>query len=386
MNSVRKKENSIVMERKLKLGGIIDGVGWSYFGWRHPDIPANASENINYYVEKALQLEKAKFDTIFLADVSHIGPGMIPHYLSMFEGVSILSALSMVTHSIGLTATIATSYADPFTVARQIASLDKISNGRAGWNAITSNPGGLANYSRTHLRKSDLYPLKEEFLEIVEGLWDSYEDDAFIRDKKSGVFFDPSKMHSLNYTGNYFSVDGPLNISRSRQGRPVISQAGTSSAFMDVAAKHAEVIMVPGDNFDYLKGFTTELKRRVENQGRSPKDLLIMPSHSPIVGKTEKEALEKLREIESLMPIGHRLPRPQLMGTAENVAEKIEHWYREGVMDILLIRQDYPAGFEDFIKLVVPILQEKGIFKKEYEANTLRGNLELPYPENMYKE
>ncbi|MCM3676064.1 NtaA/DmoA family FMN-dependent monooxygenase [Peribacillus simplex] len=375
-----------MIERKLKLGGIIDGVGWNYFGWRHPDIPANASENIDFYVEKAIQLESAKFDAIFLADVSHIGPGMIPHYLSMFEGISILSALSMVTHSIGLTATIATSYADPFTVARQIASLDKISNGRAGWNAITSNPGGLANYSRTHLIKSDLYPLKEEFLEIVEGLWDSYEDDAFIRDKKSGVFYDPSKMHSLNYTGNYFSVDGPLNISRSRQGRPVVFQAGTSSAFMDIAAKHAEVIMAPGDNFDYLKGYTAELKRRVENQGRSPNDLLIMPSHSPIVGKTEKEALEKLGEIESLMPIGHRLPRPQLMGSAENVAEKIEHWYREGVMDILLIRQDYPAGFEDFIKLVVPILQEKGIFKKEYEANTLRGNLELPYPENMYKE
>ncbi|MGE1104164.1 NtaA/DmoA family FMN-dependent monooxygenase [Peribacillus simplex] len=375
-----------MIERKLKLGGIIDGVGWNYFGWRHPDIPANASENIDFYVEKAIQLESAKFDAIFLADVSHIGPGMIPHYLSMFEGISILSALSMVTHSIGLTATIATSYADPFTVARQIASLDKISNGRAGWNAITSNPGGLANYSRTHLIKSDLYPLKEEFLEIVEGLWDSYEDDAFILDKKSGVFYDPSKMHSLNYTGNYFSVDGPLNISRSRQGRPVVFQAGTSSAFMDIAAKHAEVIMAPGDNFDYLKGYTAELKRRVENQGRSPNDLLIMPSHSPIVGKTEEEALEKLGEIESLMPIGHRLPRPQLMGSAENVAEKIEHWYREGVMDILLIRQDYPAGFEDFIKLVVPILQEKGIFKKEYEANTLRGNLELPYPENMYKE
>ncbi|MEH7419028.1 NtaA/DmoA family FMN-dependent monooxygenase [Neobacillus drentensis] len=375
-----------MIDRKLRLGGIIDGVGWSYFGWRHPDIPANASENIDFYVEKAMQLENAKFDTIFLADVSHIGPGMIPHYLSMFEGISILSALSMVTQSIGLTATIATSYADPFTVARQIASLDKISNGRAGWNAITSNPGGLANYSRTHLRKSDLYPLKEEFLEIVEGLWDSYEDDAFIRDKKSGVFYDPSKMHSLNYTGNYFSVDGPLNISRSRQGRPVVFQAGTSSAFMDIAAKHAEVIMAPGDNFDYLKGYTAELKRRVKNQGRSPNNLLIMPSHSPIVGKTETEALEKLREIESLMPIGHRLPRPQLMGSAENVAEKIEHWYREGVMDILLIRQDYPAGFEDFIKLVVPILQEKGIFKKEYEANTLRGNLELPYPENMFKE
>ncbi|WP_434400591.1 NtaA/DmoA family FMN-dependent monooxygenase [Planococcus sp. 11815] len=371
-------------KRKLKLGGIIDGVGWSYTGWRHPDMPADASENIYYYVEKAQQLEGAKFDTIFLADVSHIGPGMIPHYLSMFEGVSILSALSMVTHSIGLAATIATSYADPFTVARQIASLDKISNGRAGWNAVTSNLGGLANYSRTHLSKSDLYPMKQEFLEIVEGLWDSYEDDAFIRNKATGEFYDPRKMYALNYRGNNFSVDGPLNISRSRQGRPVISQAGTSSDFMDIAAKHAEIIMAPGDNIDYLKRYTAELKRRVKDQGRSPEDLLMMPSHSPIIGRTEKEAEEKLKEIESLMPVGHRLPRPKFMGSVENVAEQIEQWYKAGIMDILLIRQDHPAGFEDFIQLVVPILQEKGIFRTEYEDNTLRGNLELPYPENMY--
>ncbi|WP_348619728.1 NtaA/DmoA family FMN-dependent monooxygenase [Paenibacillus polymyxa] len=373
-------------ERKLKIGGIIDGVGWNYTGWRHPAVPADASENIDYYVQKARQLEQGRFDLIFLADVSHIGPGMIPHYLSMFEGVSILSALSMVTHSIGLTATIATSYADPFTVARQIASLDKISKGRAGWNAITSNPGGLANYSRSHLRKVDLYPMKKEFLEIVEGLWDSYEDDAFIRDKKSGVFYDPGKMHPLHYTGNYFSVEGPLNISRSRQGRPVVFQAGTSMEFMDIAAQHAEIIMAPGDDFGYLKAFTAELKRKVQNQGRSPNDLLMMPSHNPIVGETEKEALEKLREIESWMPKGYRLPKPQLMEAAENVAEKIEHWYQEGVMDVLLIRQDYPAGFEDFIKLVVPILQDKGIFRKEYEEDTLRGNLGLPYPENRYKK
>nr|WP_302057474.1 LLM class flavin-dependent oxidoreductase [Paenibacillus sp. Lou8.1] len=284
-----------------------------------------------------------------------------------------------------MTATIATSYADPFTVARQIASLDKISKGRAGWNAITSNPGGLAIYSRSHLRKADLYPMKKEFLEIVEGLWDSYEDDAFIRDKKSGVFFyDPGKMHPLHYTGNYFSVEGPLNISRSRQGRPVVFQAGTSMEFMDIAAQHAEIIMAPGDDFGYLKAFTAELKRKVQNQGRSPNDLLMMPSHNPIVGETEKEALDKLREIESWIPKGYRVPKPQWMGSAEQVAEKIEHWYREGVMDILLIRQDHPAGFEDFIRLVVPILQDKGIFRKEYEDDTLRGNLGLPYPENRY--
>lgn len=374
-------------ERQLKLGGIIDGVGWNYTGWRHPGMPANASENIHYYVDKATQLEKGKFDLIFLADVSHIGPGMIPHYLSMFEGITILSALSMVTQSIGLTATIATSYADPFTVARQLASLDKISNGRAGWNAITSNPGGLANYSRSHLSKSDLYPMKKEFLEIVEGLWESYEDDAFIRDKETGIFYDPKKMHPLHYTGKYFSVDGPLNVSRSRQGRPVIFQAGTSLDFMNIAAKHAEGIMAPGDSFEYLRGYTAELKRRVKNQGRSPDDLLIMPAQNPIVGRTEKEALEKVREIEAYMPIGHKIPRPQFIGSAENVAEQIEHWYREGMMDIMLIRQEYPAGFEDFIKLVVPILQDRGIVRREYDQQpTLRDNLELPYPENRNQQ
>ncbi|MCS0673482.1 NtaA/DmoA family FMN-dependent monooxygenase [Cytobacillus firmus] len=368
---------------QLKIGGIIDGVGWNYMGWRHPGMPANASENIDYYVQKAKRLEEGKFDMIFLADVSHIGPGMIPHYLSMFEGVSILSALSMVTHSIGLTATIATSYADPFTVARQMASLDKISNGRAGWNAITSNPGGLANYSRTHLSKADLYPMKEEFLEIVKGLWDSYEDDAFIRDKKTGVFFDPQKMHALNHRGDYFSVEGPLNISRSRQGRPVIFQAGTSSDFMSIASKHAEGALVNGEDIEYAKAFSQELKRRVKLEGRSPNDFLIMPTQNPIVGRTEKEAEEKFQELQSLMPI-YRIPKPTFFGSAEKVADQVQDWYEAGAMDLLLIRQELPSGFDDFIDLVVPILQERGIYRKEYESNTLRGNLGLPYPENRY--
>ncbi|MBD8591479.1 NtaA/DmoA family FMN-dependent monooxygenase [Peribacillus simplex] len=370
-------------KKQLKIAGTIDGVGWNYMGWRHPDMPANASESIEYYVQKAKRLEEGKFDTIFLTDVSHIGPGMIPHYLSMFEGVSILSALSMVTHSIGLTATIATSYADPFTVARQMASLDKISNGRAGWNAVTSNPGGLANYSRTHLSKADLYPMKKEFLEIVEGLWDSYEDDAFIRDKKSGVFFDPQKMHALNYRGNYFSVDGPLNISRSRQGRPVIFQAGTSTDFMNIASKHADGVFIPFDDLEEAKTFGKELRRRVELEGRSSDDFLITIPHNPIVGRTEREAEQKFQELQELLPI-YRIPKPKIFGSAEKVADQIQHWYEAGAMDLLLLRQEHPSGFDDFIDLVIPILQERGVFRKEYESNTLRGNLGLPYPENRY--
>lgn len=370
-------------KKQLKIGGIIDGVGFNYMGWRHPDMPANASESIDYYVQKAKRLEEGKFDVIFLADVSHIGPRMIPHYLSMFEGVSILSALSMVTHSIGLTATIATSYADPFTVARQMASLDKISNGRAGWNAVTSNPGGLANYSRTHLSKADLYPMKKEFLEIVEGLWDSYEDDAFIRDKESGVFFDHLKMHPLNYRGNYFSVDGPLNISRSRQGRPVIFQAGTSPNFMDLAARHADGVFLPADHLEDAKAFSQELKKRVELEGRSFDDFLLTISQNPIIGQTEREAEEKFQELQALMP-SYRIPKPVFFGSAEKVAEQIQHWYEAGALDMLLIRQEHPSGFDDFINLVVPILQEKGIFRTEYESNTLRGNLGLPHPKNRY--
>ncbi|QOS79362.1 NtaA/DmoA family FMN-dependent monooxygenase [Paenibacillus sp. JNUCC31] len=371
-------------KKQLKIGVIVEGVGWSYWAWRHPNMPANASESVDFYVKMAKRAEEGKFDMVFLADVSHIGPGNIPHFLSMFEGVTILSALSMATSHIGLAATIATSYADPFTVARQMASLDKISNGRAAWNAVTSNSGGLANYSRSHLSKEDLYPLNKEFIEIVEGLWDSYEDDAFVRDKESGIFLNPRKMHQLNYRGKYFSVDGPLNISRSPQGRPVIFQAGTSEAFMNIASKHAEGVFINGDDYNYAKQFSEELRRRAGLAGRAPEDLLIMPSQHIIVGRTETEANEKFLELQRLSPPGYRTPKPLFFGSAETVADRIEHWHQTGTMDVLLLRQEHPSGIDDFIDLVVPILQEKGIFRNEYESRTLRGNLGLPFLENRY--
>lgn len=370
-------------KKQLKIGFVNEGIGYNFMGWRHPDMPANASENIDYYVKQAKLAEKGKFDVLVLFDVSHVGPGNIPHYLSMFEGVSMMSALSMVTTHIGLSATIATSYADPFTVARQIASLDKISNGRAALNAITSNAGGMANYSRTHLSQADLYPMQKEFIEIVKGLWDSYEDDAFIRDKARGVFFDPQKMHTLNYRGKYFSVDGPLNISPSIQGSPVMFSAGTSSDLMNNAAKHVDGLLTGGNDLESAKNFSKEIKRRVALEGRSPEDFLIMATQTPLVGRTEKEAEEKFQELQSLMPL-YRLPKPLFFGSAEKVADQIQEWYEAGAMDMLLVRQEYPSGLEDFVDLVVPILQDRGIFRTEYESNTLRGNLGLPYPENRY--
>ncbi|MCI2255566.1 LLM class flavin-dependent oxidoreductase [Domibacillus sp. PGB-M46] len=178
-------------------------------------------------------------------------------------------------------------------------------------------------------------------------------------------------------------MDGPLNISRSKQGRPVIFQAGTSSDFKNIASKHADGVFLPAGNLEDIKAFSQELKRREGLEGRSFDDFLLTISHNPIVGRTEREAEGKFQELQALMPI-YRIPKPKFFGLAEKAADEIQHWYEAGAMDLLLIRQEYPLGFNDFIDLVVPILQEKGIFGKEYELNTLRGNLGLPYPENRY--
>ncbi|SFH14249.1 NtaA/DmoA family FMN-dependent monooxygenase [Pontibacter chinhatensis] len=365
--------------KKLKLAAIIDGLGWNYVGWQHPDMPVDASENIDFYIQQAKLAEAAKFDTLFLVDVSHVGPGNIPHYLSMFEGVSVMSALSTHTKKIGLSVTASTSYADPYSVARQILSLDKISRGRASLNAITSNPGGMVNFSRGHLGKSDQYPMNKEFMEILLGLWDTYEDDAFIRDKESGVFLDPRKMHTVNYRGKYFQVEGPLNISRSAQGRPVLYTAGTSQTFMDHATSYTDGVFTHGNTQEETVAIADELRRRLVEKGRRPEDFIVSVSQNPIVGRTDQEALEKYLELLRLIP-KNSLSRPLFFGSAERVADQVQQWYDQGAIDMLILRQDHPHGLRDFIELVVPILKDRGIFRTEYEADTLRGNLELPKP------
>ncbi len=369
----------IKTRKKLKLGAVLDGLGWNHMAWQHPEMPADASENLNFYIKQAQLAESAKFDTLFLVDVSHVGPGNIPHYLSMFEGVSIMSALSMVTKNIGLSATIASSYGDPYSAARQILSLDKISKGRASLNAITSNPGGMVNFSRGHLGKADQYPMNEEFIEVVLGLWDTYEDGAFIRDKENGIFLDPYKMHTIGYRGKYFSVDGPLNISRSSQGRPVLYTAGTSEKFMDIATRYTDGVFTYGYDLEDTASLADRIRQKLMANQRRPEDFMISISQNPIVGETEKDAMDKYIELMRLTP-RNSLPRPQFFGSAEKVADQVQKWYEMGAMDMLLLRQDHPHGLRDFIDLVVPILQDRGIFRTEYEADTLRGNLEIPNP------
>ncbi|MEJ5961463.1 NtaA/DmoA family FMN-dependent monooxygenase [Pedobacter immunditicola] len=365
--------------KKLKLAAIIDGTGWNHVGWQHPDMPSDASESIEFYVQQAKLAESAKFDTLFLIDVSHVGAGNIPHYLSMFEGVTIMSAISMVTKNIGLSATFSTSYADPYGVARQILSLDKISKGRASVNAITSNPGGMVNFSRGHLTREDQYPMQKEFMEILLGLWDTYEDGAFIRDKENGVFIDPYQMHTLNYRGAYFSVDGPLNISRSVQGRPVLYTAGTSDKFIEHASSYTDGAFIFGNTLQETLAVANKLKQRLVAKDRRPEDFILATQQNPIVGRTEKEAKDKFMEMMRLYP-QNSIPLPLFFGSAEKVADQVQQWYEVGAMDMLMIRQDHPYGLRDFIDLVVPILQERGIFRTAYESDTLRGNLGLPKP------
>ncbi|MGO4108257.1 LLM class flavin-dependent oxidoreductase [Paenibacillus sp. YAF4_2] len=432
-------------KRELKLGAIIHGVGGGSTGWRHPDIPSDASVNIGFYKQQALKAEEGKFDFLFIADGLYITEKSIPHFLNRFEPITILSALGAVTSNIGLVGTLSTSYSEPFTVARQFSSIDHISGGRAGWNVVTSPLEGSAlNFGgKQHPAHSERYRIAEEYLEVAKGLWDSWEDDAFIRDKESGVFFDPEKLHRLNHQGEFFSVQGPLNIARSKQGQPVVFQAGSSESGRNLAAKTADAVFTGPESIEDAKEFYRDVKQRIANNGRNPEHTLIFPGIGPIIGATQEEAEEKYRQIADLVTIEKALdhlgrffehhdfsqyeldapfpdlgdfgsnsfrsttdkikrrakeqgltlrevalqaatPRNAFIGTPEYVADQLQQWFEEEAADGFIIAAATPGGLDDFVEQVVPILQERGLYRTEYEADTLRGNLGIPVPENRY--
>ncbi|MDQ0920289.1 LLM class flavin-dependent oxidoreductase [Paenibacillus sp. V4I5] len=431
--------------RKLKLGANISGVGNSMYVWRHPEVSTDASVNLEFYKQQALKAESGKLDFVFIADGLYINEKSNPHFLNRFEPITILSALGAVTSHIGLVATLSTSYSEPFTVARQFSSLDHISGGRAGWNVVTSPLEGSAkNFGKGEHPAHELrYRIAEEYVSVVKGLWDSWEDDAFIRDKESGVFFDPSKLHTLNHKGEFFSIQGPLNIGRSRQGHPVVFQAGASESGRDLAARTAEAIYTGHESIEEAKLFYKDIKQRVAIYGRNPEEVLIFPGINPIIGRTAEEADRKYQEVANLVTIQNALdylgryfehhdfsqyplddpfpdlgdfggnsfrgttdqikreakdhnltlrqvalraatPRDNFIGTPETIADLVERWFEEKAADGLVIRTTVPKALDDFVDLVVPILQERGIYRTEYEADTLRGNLGIPIPANRY--
>ncbi|MGH8817569.1 MAG: LLM class flavin-dependent oxidoreductase [Achromobacter pestifer] len=433
--------------RQIKLGAFLMQTGHHIAAWRHPDAQADAAVNFRHYVELARRAENAKFDAVFLADAVGVRNTDLPSLSRTarsdhFEPLTLLSALAAVTEKIGLIATVSTTYNEPYHVARKFASLDHISGGRSGWNLVTSSGQGEAqNFNLDeHVEHARRYSRAAEFHDVVLGLWDSWEDDAFLRDKHSGQYFDPDKLHPLNHRGEHFSVRGPLNVSRSPQGRPVVVQAGASPAGRDLAARTAEVIFVAHQTFDEAQAFYRDIKARATGYGRDPEDVKIMPGIFPVVGRTQAEAEEKFERLQNLIhpvvgvqllsnmiggfdlsryPVDGPLPdlpetnggksrqqllidlarrdnltirqlylriagargHQQVVGTAQSVADQLQQWFEEEGADGFNIMSPWlPGGLDDFIELVLPELRRRGLFRNEYEGTTLRQHLGLARP------
>lgn len=431
--------------KKINFGVMLHGPGGHMNAWRHPKSPVDASVNLEFFKKTILKAEAAGFAFAFVADGLYINEKSIPHFLNRFEPLTILSALAAVTSRIGLAGTVSTSYSDPFTVARQFASLDQISGGRAGWNAVTTPLEGTArNYSRTHPEHALRYEIADEYLEVVKGLWDSWDDDAFVRNRETGQFFDKTKLHTLGHKGRFFSVEGPLNIQRSAQGQPVLFQAGSSDAGIGLAGKHADAVFTNSVSLEENQTFLKRVKQSAVAQGRSASDVKIFPGIGPIVAETQEEAEEKYNIIRNLITIDDALaylgrffdhhdfsvypldepfpelgdigknsfrsttdrikqrakeknqtlreaaldaatPREGFIGTPDKVADEIIRWVEHDAADGFILGFPVVAeGLDDFIRLVLPVLQRRGYFEPDPEGRTLRDHLGLPYKESVY--
>ncbi len=432
---------------EMRLGVFLAGTGSNMASWRHPDAVADGAINLEYYLGLTRQAEAAKLDFVFFGDGLYISEKSHPNFLNRFEPLTLLAYLAAHTSHIGLAATLSTTYSDPFTVARQFATIDHVSDGRAGWNIVTSPLEGSAlNYSRPEHPQHDLrYRMADEFLEVTKGLWDSWEEGAFVRNKETGQFIDPSRMHRLDHQGEFYSVQGPLALSRSKQGRPVLIQAGSSEAGRNFASKHADVIFTGQGSIPAAREFYDDVKERAARHGRNPEEILILPGCAPIVGETEAEAERKYLEIAGLVEIEDALnylgryfndmdfseygldePFPELgdfarngwesatdrikqvareeeltlrqmalrtttpktvfMGTPERVADTMQEWFEAGVVDGFMMNAAVlPVGLTDFLEGVLPVLKDRGAFRSEYEFGTLHENLGLPIPPNRYE-
>jgi FMN-dependent oxidoreductase (nitrilotriacetate monooxygenase family) len=423
----------------MHLGLFILGTGSHIAGWRFPGA-IDTFQNLSQIQAIGRTAERAKFDLIFMGDNLYADPDAHPSYTARLEPLTMLSALAVTTNCIGLGATASTTYSDPFSVARAFASLDHISNGRAAWNAVTTaNAASAANFGRTHPDHGERYAIAEEFISVVRGLWDCWDDDALVAERETGRYIDPDKVRTLDHDGRYFNVKGPLNIGRSPQGQPVILQAGGSLPGQRLAARTADVVFSVVQDLGEAQRQYAELKALVAEFGRRPHDVTLLPGVMPVVGRTDREALETLQTLQgfvnstnALAMLSDRLgtdmrgfdldgPIPDLelpdsyhsfarvmlgkarrddmtlrdlynltaaarghwvlCGSAATVAETLEQWFLAGAADGFNIMPPYfPGGFDDFVDRVVPLLQQRGVFRTEYAGSTLRDQLGLARP------
>eukprot|EP01037_Dinobryon_pediforme_P006590 gene6590-6659_t len=437
------------MAKHLHLGAFMRPVGIHTAWWRVPGAFPDANFNLNHLVRFIQKLEAAKFDAFFMAD--HLAVLNMPvaalrrsATATSFEPLTLLSALAMVTERIGLVATASTTFDAPYHIARRFASLDHISNGRAGWNVVTtSNPDAALNFGLDeHVEHDERYRRAREFHAVVTGLWDSWADDAWLRDQDTGIFFDPEKMHTLNHKGEHLSVRGPLNIARPVQGWPVIVQAGASDAGRQLAAETAEVIFASSRTIEDGKSFAADVRNRMAAIGRAPDSIKVLPGALIVAGRTTEEAKQKKAQLDNLVHpdsgvpnLSIRLgvdaskfdldaPLPdlppsnqsqsgqtamvalarrenltvrqlaqiaggygglQMVGTPTEIADTMQAWLEAEACDgFNVMFPTVPAGLDDFCDLVVPELQGRGLFRTEYEGSTLRDHLGLKRPSNQF--
>jgi FMN-dependent oxidoreductase (nitrilotriacetate monooxygenase family) len=437
--------------RRLHLGAFMRPVSIHTGAWRYPGAYPDANFNFGHLRDFVRRLEAAKFDAFFMAD--HLAVLNMPvnalkrsHTVTSFEPLTLLSALAGATDRIGLVATASTTFDQPYHIARRFASLDHISGGRAGWNIVTTaNPDAALNFGyESHMDHDARYARAREFYDVVTGLWDSFADDAFVRDVENGIYFDPARMHVLDHKGPSLTVRGPLNIARPVQGWPVIVQAGSSDAGRQLAAETAEMIFGASATLEIGKRFYADIKQRMVDVGRDPQSLKILPAAFVVVGDTVEQAREQRALLDSLVHYDSGIgslnsmldydvsgfdpdgPLPEIpdtnagksqrqrlvdlaraenltirqlaqkagsyaglafVGTPTSIADEMEQWLvEEGADGFIVMFPWLPGGLDDFVDRVVPELQRRGIFRKEYEGPTLRDHLGLARPANRFFE
>lgn len=432
------------MTRTLHLNAFLMGVGHHEAAWRHPRTSEHEVLDVAHFVRLGQIAERGKLDSVFFADGLAVGPNIRRNTQAIFEPITLLSAIAGGTSKVGLIATASTGYNHPYTLARAFASLEHISGGRAGWNIVTSGQEQEAlNFGYDSIPDhAGRYRRAQEFVDVVNRLWDSWEDDAVVLDVDNAIFADPERVHPINHVGEAFRVRGPLNSPRSPQGRPVLVQAGSSEDGKDLAARYAEVVFTAQRTIAEGQDFYRDLKRRLPRYGRGAEDLQILPGIVPFIGSTEKEARDLEREFTDLispdyalgqlsnffnvdltgLPLDSRLPplppeseiqghksrstlvrqlaasedltireligrlgggrgHRTITGTPEQIADDLIAWVDAGAADGFNVMPPYlPGGLEDFVDHVVPILQARGRFRDDYTASTLRGHygIELP--------
>ncbi len=436
-----------IMERdaeRMHIGVYAAGTGNHVAGWRYPGA-SKSGEDFAAFRRIAESAERGRLDFFFVGDNLACVPDEHPGMVARLEPLTLLSALASLTTRVGLIGTASTTFGQPYSLARRFASLDHISGGRGGWNVVTtSSPESAANFGLETLAAHDLrYRMADEFAEAVKGLWDSWESGARVADPETGVYVDPARIHALDHEGEFYSVRGPLNHSRSPQGRPVIVQAGSSESGQAFAARHAEVLFSVQQEIDAARAFRGGILSKARAQGRDARYIRVLPGLLPVLGGTEREARDKLNALGRFVDdsaamhlmsdrLGYDMSRfsldapvPDLprsehihgyvdvhiararraghtlrdlynlfaaarghavfCGTPEQTADMMEEWFRGRACDgFVLLPAYFPAGLDEFVDEVVPILQQRGLFRTEYEGATLRSHLGLPVPANRY--